>query len=371
MTVLARYLNRMFLVRFAVVLFGIIGFAVVVDLLDTAEDLARAPKGMLAAGLHYTALRLPIMLSELLPVAALIAGLLAVADLLRHRELVVIWSSGVRPLTVLRLLLPAGLALAGAKFLVDDLAVPRAAGALRDWGIGDYGHEAAEGQAGPYQWLRSGDDIVRISANAASAGRLREITVFRRGPDGLLRERLDAPRAVEVPGGWRLLDVTRRVLADRSTERLPAVEIEVPLDLERVRLLARPPRELPLPELARIAAEGGYGLRAPEPYRTWLHQRVAGALLPMLLMMLGFALVRRFSRTATIAPVFLTAVGIGFAFLITAGVASALGEVGLIPPLLAAWAPTAVLALLVLVLAARDGGAGARASARLRPAPSG
>ena len=73
MSVLTRYLNRMFLVRLGIVLFGIMGFAVVVDLLDVAEELARDPSGPFQAGLRYVGLRLPIMLSELLPIAAMIA----------------------------------------------------------------------------------------------------------------------------------------------------------------------------------------------------------------------------------------------------------------------------------------------------------
>ena len=73
------------------------------------------------------------------------------------------------------------------------------------------------------------------------------------------------------------------------------------LDVERIQLLARPPRELGLGQLQEIVTAGGYGLRAQEPYLTWLHQRIAGAFVPMFLMMLAFALVRRFSRTSSIA----------------------------------------------------------------------
>jgi LPS export ABC transporter permease LptG len=347
-TVLRRYLNRMFMLRFGVVLFGIIGFAIVVDLLEVAEDLAQTEGGAAGATLRYVGLRVPIMLSELMPIAAMIAGLLTVADLMRHRELVVIWSSGVRPLVLLALMLPAALLLVGAKFVIDDLALPRASAELRAWGIGEYRHRPADGQAGTFTWLRSGDDVVRLSSAALGAGRLEEVTVFRRGPDGILTERLEAAAAEPVPGGWRLLGVTRERVTPRSLERLPALELPLAIDLEQVRLMIRPPRELSLVKLAGIATAGGYGLRALEPYRTWLHLRVAGALVPALLMMLAFALVRRFSRTASIAPVFLTAVAIGFTFLITSGVTSALGEVGLLPPALAAWAPPLALAALVL-----------------------
>jgi lipopolysaccharide export system permease protein len=355
MKVLTRYLNRMFLVRFAVVLFGIIGFAAVVDLIDVGPELVQAPEGGLAAGLRYFALRLPIMLSELMPIGALIAGLLTVADLLRHRELVVIWSSGVRPLTILKMLLPVGFLLVGAKFLVDDLALPRAANELRLWGIGEYRHRPADGQAGSFYWIRSGDDIVQLSAPAAAAGKVGNVTIYRRDARGILTERLQADSAEPIPDGWRLLDVTRSQVGGGRIERLPALEWPGVIDLERIRLLARPPRELALLQLWDIARRGGYGLRAAEPYRTWLHERIAGSFVPMLLMMLGFALVRRFSRTASIAPVFMTAVGIGFTLIIMSGVASAMAEVGLLAPPVAAWAPPLLLGAIVLAMGARDG----------------
>jgi lipopolysaccharide export system permease protein len=355
MSVVARYLNRMFLVRFLVILFGVIGFATVIDLIDVGPELVTAPEGGLVAGLRYFGLRLPIMLSELMPLAALIAGLLAVADLLRHRELVVLWSSGVRPIAILWMLLPAGLGLIATKLLVDDRVVPQAMAELRVWGIGEYRHRPSEGAAGLYYWLRSGNDIVRLSANAISAGKVAELTIFRRGPDGILTERIDAATAADIEGGWRLQDVVRARVADRTVERLPTLDWPGSIDVERIQLLARPPRELGLGQLYEIIEAGGYGLRAPEPYLTWLHQRIAGALVPMFLMMLAFALVRRFSRTASIAPVFMAGVAIGFTLLIASGVTSALGEVGLIRPAVAGWMPPVILGIVVLALAMRDG----------------
>ena len=127
----------------------------------------------------------------------------------------------------------------------------------------------------------------------------------------------------------------RAQVADRSAQRLASLDWPVSISVERIQLLSRPPRELGLGQLEEIIASSGYGLRAQEPYLTWLHQRIAGAFVPMFMMMLAFALVRRFSRTSSIAPVFMTAVGMGFTLLIGSGVASALGEVGLIRPVLA------------------------------------
>jgi lipopolysaccharide export system permease protein len=268
---------------------------------------------------------------------------------------VVVWSIGVRPPRILKMLLPAGLALVAVKFAVDDLAVPRATTQLRLWGIGEYRHRPGEGQSGDYYWLRSGADIVRLSANAVAVGEVRDISIFRRGPDGILTERVDAASATIVPGGWRLAQVTRSIVASRETSRIATLDWPGAIDIARIQLLARPPRELGLGQLEDVIAAGGYGLRAREPYLTWLHQRLAGSFVPMFLMMLAFALVRRFSRTASIAPVFMAGIAVGFTLLISSGVASALGEVGLIRPVLAGWGPTAALAAIVLGLAMRDG----------------
>ena len=247
MSVLALYLNRMFLVRFLVVLFGIIGFATVIDLIDVGPELVRSPEGAFAAGVRYFGLRLPIMLSELMPLAALLAGLLAVADLLRHRELIVVWSIGVRPLSILRMLLPAGLALVAVKFAVDDFA--RAAGDQR---------------AAPVGHRRLSPPTDRRRRRAASTGcaaaRTSSASRPTRSPsarsatsrssaaatDGILTERIDAASATDIPGGWRLHDVTRSKVADRIVEHLATLDWPGKIDVERIQLLARPPRELGL-----------------------------------------------------------------------------------------------------------------------------
>lgn len=364
MGTLGRYLNRMLLLRFLVVAFAVIGFAAVVDLLDVGDDLVEAPEGAARAGLRYLALRLPMMLSELMPLAALIAAILAVGDLLRHRELVVMWGAGLSNARVMGLLLPAALLLSSAKLALDDRAVPFGAASLRAWGIGDFKPSGGGGgEPGASYWLRVEGDILRVSANAASAGRLLDLTLIRRDASGVLTERVDAARAEPIPGGGglRLFDAVRRAPGTRRAEPLATYDWPAAIDLDRVRLLATPPRELQAGRLVEILRAGAYGMRAAEPYLTALHLRVAGALVPALLLLLAFALARRFSRTASIAPILVAGITLGFGSILAGGVASALGEVGVLSPALAAWAPPATLALIVFVI-------GVSGSRRLRPA---
>ena len=192
----------------------------------------------------------------------------------------------------------------GAKLALDDVAVPRVATALRAWGVGEFKVDTTTGMTGgDWYWLRSGPDILRISAADAAVGQLRRVSIFERDGQGLLLTRIDAATARSTPEGLILSDVVRSGVGAGPSQHL--VELRWPdrLDLDRVRLLATPPRELPAAQLVEILRAGAYGARPAEPYATALYARLAGAFVPGLLLMLAFALGRRFSRTGSVAPV--------------------------------------------------------------------
>ena len=87
MSIITRYLNRHVLVRLLVVLFAGVGFALLFDLLDVGSRVMRRSDlpDAIALG-RYALIRLPTLVSELLPLVTLIASLVAVLDLLRRRS---------------------------------------------------------------------------------------------------------------------------------------------------------------------------------------------------------------------------------------------------------------------------------------------
>lgn len=338
MSVVARYINRMFFVRLAVVMFAVVGFGLMFDLIENAESVLRAAGARRWPVLDYSLLRLPVILAEMLPLVTLVAAILTVGDLLRHRELVIMWGSGVSPLAMVRKLLPIGLVLLGMKLALDDVVVPRVSAELREWAVGDYRRSTLTGGTGSHLWLRSGDDVVRIDRSAAAVGRVASVTVFRRDAEGLLLERLDASHALPTAAGWRLIDVTRRTVGTPRTETLPELLWPGAIALDQLALVAREPRELSLGQLQRVIASAAFSIRSTDVYLTWVHVRLANAIVPFLLVVLAFGLARRFSRTGTLAPIFLRGIAIGFGFHIAQGLAVALGEVGFLDPQLAGWA---------------------------------
>jgi lipopolysaccharide export system permease protein len=345
---LARYVTRMFLARFALLLAGGAMLAVSADLMETSKDILKdAPDESWRLLLRYVGLRLPVYLSALMPVAALMAGLLTVGALHRHSELVAILNTGLSPGGLIRLLALAGVVLVGLQFALDDWITPRSVKALYAWGIGDYKKRRWQPDVKKQLWLYSSGDIIRLSPTEWDSDRFTDVTVFRRDEKGLLVERIDAPRARYDESGLLLKEVLRRRVSDGTTSSAAEMLWPGVIDFSTIELLAREPRDLRLHQLQRVIDNAGFGQRPPNIYRTWYHARLAATLQPLLMVLLSVSLIPAYSRTRTMAWLLLTGITIGFATFILAGVTTAMGEAGLLPPWLAAWAPSVVLLSLI------------------------
>lgn len=349
MSIFTRYISRMFVARFVVVLFAVAGFALLFDMLDVSSKvLRRSDGGTLLPLLRYMALRLPTLLTELLPMVTLVAGLLTVVDLLRHRELVVMWNAGVSRRGLLLCLWPVCLLLLVGKFVIDDRLVPSTIPELRALRVGDFKNMMQPG--GDHRWVRSGPDAIRVPADAAAEGRLENLLILHRDEDGLLLEQLHAASAEQTGEGLMLRDVVRRPVGSRPAERVETLPWPVRIDLAKVALMSKLPRELRLGQLVEVVSSGGHGIAPDEGHRTVLHSRIASSLGLCALALLPLALPRRFSRLGMTLPMFAKGLGIGFAYMIANGVLLALGEVGLVQPELGAWlAPLGLIGAVLLL----------------------
>lgn len=349
MSRLTRYLVRLYLVRLALVLLAVTGFALLFDLLDMGPRLVRRAGGSAWALLGYVPIRLPTLIAELLPMVVLVAGLVTASDLLRWRELVAMWGAGVSRLGLLARLWPVALLVLGGKLLLDDVAVPATVPALRALGAADFKTVGLPSNGA--LWLKAGDDVLRLPADAAAQGQPRDLLILRLDPEGRLVERLEAARAEPGPEGWLLREVVRRPAAARPAERLDSLLWPARIELERVALMAKLPRELSLAQLVAIIEADGYGVGGTEGHRTWLQARLAGLVSLWATIVLPFVLVRRLARVGETFALFGKGLAIGFVHLIGNGLLLALGELGLLAPAVAAWTAPLLFASFVLVLA--------------------
>ena len=161
MSILARFLTRMILLRFVVILLGLSAFVLTLEVVGFLTDILHINSNPLAAVALYCAARLPGVLSLFLPTSLLLALLLVMTELSYRNELTAIWATGVSPARLIVKLLPMALGIGLFHFLLMDQAVPFAATTLHSWGIGDYATRKFNTAENEPIWVRSGNDIMR------------------------------------------------------------------------------------------------------------------------------------------------------------------------------------------------------------------
>lgn len=347
MKTLSLYLVRQFLLRCALVLAGTAALALAADLMEAGKNIVTLGDDTLGLLLDYSLLRLPTYLSSLLPVSSLIAGLWTVGVLYRQKELVAILNTGLSPTGLTRLVLLGSVPLVLLQFALDDRIVPRATEELKSWNWTEAASDYFAPKSDGWLWLTSGHDIVRMANPKPKVRTFSNVTIFRRGPEGLLLERIDAPVARSTESGLSLENAAIYSAEDASTRTVPSYRWLGHIDFDIIQMLSWAPSDLSLAQLNEVIDNAGYGQRPVNIYRTWFNARLAGALQPLMMMLLSMSLIPSYSRTRSFAWIFLMGVSIGFAIFILTGVTTAMGEAGLLPPWLAAWAPA--IALLALI----------------------
>lgn len=357
-SIIARYVNRLLLGRFALVLLALAALMLLLEFLADSDQVIAANDHPLKALSLYMVLRLPDILAELIPVAALLAGLLTFAELARHSELTAIYAGGMSKVRLAVAILPALVLISGFQLLIEDQARPVALKELRAWGVGDYD---ASDAANP-TWLRRGADILRIEAIDSAQAELHGLTIFRRDDDGNLTAKIDSARAVVEDGSWMLYDVARSELASATVDRLERMSWSSDLAPRDLDILITNPAEMPLFELLRVVRQPELGSQPAYRYATWLHERIAGPVTTAMLLLLTVAIARPPRGRASQGTLIAAGIGGGFLLWTFDGLVLNFGDLGLVPPLLAAWTPVPVIAAIAvsIVLPSGDRGEGPR-----------
>lgn len=351
-SIIARYVNRLLLGRFALVLLGLAALMLLLEFLADSDQVIAANDHALRALSLYMVLRLPDVLAELIPVAALLAGLLTFAELARHSELTAIYAGGMSKVRLAIAILPAFVLISGFQLLIEDQARPVALKELRAWGVGDYDVSKDPDPT----WLRRGTEILRIEAIDSGQAELHGLTIFRRDEDGNLITKIDSARAVVEDDSWTLYDVVRSEVASATVDRLERMSWSVDLAPDDLDILTTNPADLPLFELLRVVRHPELGAQPAYRYATWLHERIAGPATTAMLLLLTVALGRPPRGRATQGALVAAGIGGGFLLWTFDGLVLNFGDLGLVPPVLAAWTPVPVIAAITASVVLHDHG---------------
>ncbi|MGZ9032987.1 MAG: LptF/LptG family permease [Rhodospirillales bacterium] len=343
--IITRYVSRRLAANVVIVLIVITTLSLTFELMEEGDNITKHAGSVVPAISRYVALRLPEVIAELLPFAALLGAIIVVGLLLRHSEVVAIWNSGVSAFGLMRAALPVGLALVAIQISLDDQLVPPTRAMLEAWGVGKAAErEGMLARASKSVWLLTDEgDVVHIPKSAATANHFGGLEIFRRDENGQLTAYSYAEDARRDGSGWLLSNVTRRTVNPPSIEKIPYMDWEPPAAVEHIPLISKLLKDLRLEQLWRLVVHKGYGQRSAGVYRTWFHYRIAAALSPLLLILLVISLAQRFQRTGTFVRLMISSIAIGFGYMVFEGMSLSLGEAGLLAPFIAGWGPAILL----------------------------
>ena len=135
---IAWYTAKMFLIRTAAFLIGLIIILESLDLLGESGKILAAAGNTEGDLWTYVSLRVPQLIQLFLPFSVLLATLVTLATLNQNSEVVIFKASGISAHQILGPLVVAALGIAAVNFVFNERIVTRASETLRAWQDNDY-----------------------------------------------------------------------------------------------------------------------------------------------------------------------------------------------------------------------------------------
>ncbi len=334
---LRRYLTRLMVLRLLGCLLGLGALLQLLNLLDKAGDIL-AHGGASQLG-QFIGLRLPTIIAEMLPLATLLAAVLTFRQLAGSAEMTAMQAAGIGAGRILRMLLPFCLVVATVQFVVQAEAAPRSERALAAWWTALI---PAENPPPARVWLLAHGDVAAVDQVAGDGRRLAGVMIVERAASGDLIARLDAATAQYQGNRWilhsvRVADFQTGNSAMHATMVWPGGPVP-----ENMAELAQPVMDMPLGQLIATLSGRWIGGRGPAYYRTELDGLVAGLLDPLLMVLLAAPVLLVPPRATGAGMAIALTIMLGLGLQVAAGLLSALGDAGIVAPLLAGLAAPVV-----------------------------
>lgn len=349
MSILDRYIARAFLGILAPTAGGLVFLYLLVDLAERMDILLRNDASASAA-VRYFLFKIPLIVTQTLPAALLVAAIVSVGLFARHREMVALRASGVSLARTVRPILVAALLSSVALLVWNDAVVPPATHISQQINRVEIRKRANNLVWNNRQiWLRGSAGLYSIDYIDSADGSLVGLTIYEIDATFSPRRVIEIGHARWVEGTWRLTDAVA-FAADRDGHitpvSLPAdanVLPETPNDFREARV---DPEELSYSELgARIARLASRGI-STRGDTVELSLKLAIPFSTFFLVWVGVALAARVQNRPNMTSMSVAGIALGFGYWAFLAFCKSLGESGALHPTLAAWTPNAVLALL-------------------------
>ena len=313
---------------------------VVIEFFDHVELFAQTFRNFLY-GVAYLALRLPYYFNLILPLSFLISILILIIVMIRANEIILIRTSGISTIAMMKPLLFLSLVLVIFSFALSEWIIPVSSSASEYI----YRVKIKQEQSLVYFkndkiWFKRGNTICNIGFFDTKRDLLKDVTVIELSDRYSIRKRYDAKDATWENGSWVFHDVAERTFGDagvtgkKSYGTLTGLINEPP---SVFKIVERNPEEMSYKELGRYISRLQRNGHDVTRYLVDLYNKIAFPFINVIMVFAAFSVGLRYTKTKQISKGIFWGISVGMLYWFFHSISLSLGYSEIFPPLFAAW----------------------------------
>ncbi|WP_274571164.1 LPS export ABC transporter permease LptG [Neisseria leonii] len=343
MKLIARYLIRQLSVMTVYALLAFLALYLFFDLMNESGDIGKGTYTGFKA-MQYLVLQIPAHVYELMPLAVLIGGLLALNQLAAGSEITVMKTSGMSTGNLIGVLLSFGAVFALATAALGEWGAPAASRSAENMKAAALSGGVSAGAGGV--WIKEGGTIVNV-AEMLPDRTLRGITAYRHDGGFKLAESWQAESAVVGQNGmWRLYQVRRTLLADDAVSVSQSVQEDwqAGIDGQLLDVLLVDPAQMSVSALGAYIGHLEQNRQQTGEYRIAWWRKLMYPVATVVMALVALAFTPQSTRHGNMGLKLFGGICLGLAFHFAGRLFGFSGELYGMPPFLAAALPTLIFA---------------------------
>ena len=350
MKLLHRFILQHFLHVLLLCISAFCGIYLLIDFFERGNDLIEHQAEM-ADYLSYLLNSIPLIFTQILPLAILMSVVLTLGGLSRTNELTALRACGIGLWRIVQPLMLLALILSGILLFLNEFVAPHNASALNQlFEVKLKGKELLPLTRNEI-WFRSADKIINVRLSDPGTKKLHGVTLFVLDQSSQIKQRLETGLAVydgkewiaEKLMAWDFDPQTGDMLTTTIQQNKPLLIDRTPQDFVTQE---RQGNELTYRQLSKLASKlEKEGLDATR-YRVDKHNRLASPFTCLVMGFLGIPFALQKGRQSNIALGIGQSLGIGVIYFIMQSMITALSYSGALHPIIAAWSTNIIFLML-------------------------
>ncbi|RLA89608.1 MAG: LPS export ABC transporter permease LptG [Deltaproteobacteria bacterium] len=351
--ILYRYITKEYLKIFFLCLMAIIAIYIIVDFFDRADKLLKPNVSGITIFKYYL-LKMPIIVSQTLPVIVLLSTVITLGIMSKNNEILAMKATGI---SIIKILIPIYLLaffISITSLFANENIVPFCFKKMEYLWVVDIKHD----KRGTFFknnriWYKSGRTLNNIQVYYPERKTIQGIIIYKLGDDFYLKERIEADKGIWNGKRWKFFSVNLWKFGKKGVtffehKKWAFLPFSItPKVLNRVKERTEEMSFSCLKRYIKKIKREGYD---PTPYLVDLHAKIAFPFVSLIVVLIAIPFGINIKKAGGIALALAGSLLLSGAFWLFFSIFISLGHTGLIPPIIAAWGANIIFGIIGVVI---------------------